>query len=195
MHQHHHLTPKMEENDLIDYRAALPDDYVYVSTGVTQHILYCLPRQSLELAALSPTPDLAALRKNLVVIKVRRRPLIQAEYEVLHDIHTTTDPALDVVKTHFLPLPSASFPATNGNSLAYLILPAVLPSITLGDWQNASCETEYPIPFIYHIFLSLNTALNFLHKYVCIKHGDLHEENVLPPSVARVCSACQSWCS
>lgn len=178
-HQRHRVTPKVEENDLLGYRATLPDNYVYVSTGVIQHILYCLPRQSLELAALSPTPDLTTLHKNLVVIKMRRRPLIQVEYDVLHDIHTSTDPALDAVKTHFLSLLSVSSPATNESSLAYLVLPAVLPSITLSDWHTASAETEFPIPSIYHIFLSLTTALIFFHKRVRIEHGDLHEENVL----------------
>ncbi|KAF3046879.1 hypothetical protein E8E12_005040 [Didymella heteroderae] len=156
-----------------DYRAALPNDYVYVSEGPDRHILYCLPRDSI------PTHiNRAALRSDLVVVKVRRRPYIQAEIDILIAIRNSAVPDANIARTHFLKLLDVTLPEDSEDSLSGLVMPAVLPAVTLGDWALYP-QTDDPTPFIYYVFLSLTTALRFLHSHIRIEHGDLHDGNVM----------------
>ncbi|KAJ4370331.1 hypothetical protein N0V86_009068 [Didymella sp. IMI 355093] len=107
-------------------------------------------------------------------------PLIHKEHAAHLDIKSATGPDSAAAKKHFLhTLDVSGLAGDSETSLATLTLPAVLPSVTLSDWQMAACTTENPIAFVLHVFLSLSTALRFLRRQCVLEHGDLHDGNVL----------------
>lgn len=186
----------MNQEKLFDHRAAVLEKYVYASavTGYS-HIMYCLPRQYL----ISPPPfNASSLRKHLAVVKVLRRPKIANEHAALLSIRKATDPDSDVAgvaKNHFPNFLDIYDPTSgSGLSLTSITLPAILPSITL-----SASRTEDPIPFVYHVFISLSTALLFLHNTCGCEYGDMHDGNVmLRLAVCRykyssICGSCV-WC-
>jgi hypothetical protein len=169
---------KMYEENLLDHRAALPEKYVYISSPPGySHITYCPPSQPI----VSPSPlSAAALRTHLVVVKIRRLPKITNEHSALVTIASTTSPSSDLAKHHFLSCLSVSgLDGAPELSFTTITLPAVLPSVTLGDWCNAAAETENPVVFVYHVSISLGTALQFLRRECATEHADVHDGNVL----------------
>jgi hypothetical protein len=170
----------MENEDVVNHRAALPEKYVYVSANPNyNHILYCLPRHTIGVLASPSSLSAPALRPLVVVVKVRPRPLIHREHAALLAIENATRPD-SAAKKHFLhALDVSGLAGPSEESLASLTLPAVLPSVTLSDWQVAACTTENPIALVYHVFVSLGTALRFLRRECVLEHGDVHEGNVL----------------
>lgn len=168
--------------------AEVPEGYIPIAEagrGVTSRVYYCLPKRAVAIVTdtglLKPSSiGFNGLKRSIIAIKVSpAKLLIEREVLALRAIHQSSSPNASVLKRHFL-----AFTVTGsfgpGGKLAYIILPAITPPVTLDDLLQA-CDNEMkvPIPLVYHFFLSLVSAALFLRDEVQWAHNDIKEDNIM----------------
>jgi hypothetical protein len=177
--------------------------------GTSAEVYFCLTDDIINAAkAAGPlTTDspgfedrLTTLRKSLVAIKIIREDLdreedsnsemsgeqyieddpIIKEYNLLKLIHSSTLPGAATAKKHFLSPIGHGMRGPRGRD-SWLAVPAVEPSVSLGDLLKVSKENDLKLPtsLAFHVFASLTPSLLFLREQLQWTPNDVKDFNVL----------------
>ncbi|KAF3009990.1 hypothetical protein E8E13_011347 [Curvularia kusanoi] len=126
------------------------------------------------------SPGFDKLKKSLVAVKValkrKNDNIIEEEIEALQSVERVTNDNPDV---HFPKLRhKEKFQLERDpDEASFLVLEAITPPVTLEYMLRT--DANAPIPLVYHLFLSLGSAVRFLRNEVGLAHQDIKQDNIL----------------
>ncbi|KAF3009989.1 hypothetical protein E8E13_011346 [Curvularia kusanoi] len=164
--------------------------------GGTSEVHLCLPVQQVkafisrkETETTTASRNLLTLRSSLVAVKVAdnsddyTQKIFNTEYNALQAIKDSK-PEDDSIHERFprilyKGMMDKQDPSTGvTDSFDYLVLEAYNPPLSLRDIIAFPC-IEVPVSLVYHVFLSLGSAVLYLRDKVRLSHGDIVSSNVI----------------